>query len=166
MTTQTPSGVVSGPEADASRATNGAARDASAGEAFGDASKRFGEIREYLAYYVAVQTDAMKLRLRNGLFYAVLGIVALLAASAAVVVAVTLLLTGIAHGLGSLLGSRDWLGDLIVGIVILGVIAIAARVGINMTIGSSRKKTVEKYESRKRDQRNRFGHDVQQRAES
>jgi hypothetical protein len=49
--------------------------------------------------------------------------------------------------------------------VMLVIVAIAARMGLSMVTGSTRLRTVEKYESRKRQQRDRFGHDVKQRAE-
>jgi hypothetical protein len=131
-----------------------------AADAFHDATARLVEIREYVSFYLAAKADALKLSVRSAVFYAVLGVVGLIAASAAVVVAVTLLLIGIAHGLGALFGGHLWLGDLIVGIVILGVIALGAKMAVSKVFGSSRTKTVEKYESRKRVQRNRFGHDL------
>jgi hypothetical protein len=134
----------------------------SAGAAFHDAAKRIAEVKEYILYYVAVQADAAKLAVRNAAIYAVLGIVALLAAGAAVVIAVALLLVGIARGIGEWL-HHPWLGDLIVGIVILAAIALGAKIALSGMTRSFRKNTVKKYESLQRQQRSRFGHDVEER---
>src|ERR1700679_2100928 len=100
--------------------SNGSAADASAAKAFADAMARLAQIREYISYYLAIKADALRLSLRSAVFYAVLGLMGLLAGGAAIVGAVALLLLGAAHGIGVMLGGRIWLGDLIVGIVILG----------------------------------------------
>jgi hypothetical protein len=136
----------------------------SASQAFGDATRRIAEIREYILYYLAVQADSARLAARKAIFLVVLGILGLLTAGSAVVVAVVLLMSGIAGGIGEALGKRFWLGDVIVGIVFLGALAIAGKFGLSMMTGSSRKTTVQKYELRKHEQRVQFGHDVKQRA--
>lgn len=131
-----------------------------AAAAFADAKARLGEIREYISYYLAAKADAFKLSLRTAVFYAALGVIGLIGGAAAIVVAVALLLVGGAHGIGAALGDRMWLGDLILGAVVLALLALGARIAISKVFGASRKQTVEKYESRKREQRTRFGHDV------
>ena len=135
-----------------------------ASAAFHDAAKRIAEVKEYVRYYIAVQMDAAKLAVRSTVVCAILGIIGLLATGSAVVMAVVLLLWGIAQGIGTALGNRFWLGDLIVGVGVLGALALAAKIAGSMLIGSSRRKTVKKYESLQRQQRTRFGHDVGQHA--
>jgi hypothetical protein len=135
-----------------------------AAAAFRDAMARVAEIREYISFYLAARADAFKLSVRSAVFYAILGVIGLIAASAAIVVAVSLLLIGISHGLGAAMGGRWWLGDLVVGVVVLGLIALMAKAAVSKVFGLSRKQTVEKYESRKRDQRTQFGHDISQKS--
>ncbi len=143
---------------------NGRSAEATAAAAFHDAAARLAEIKEYASYFLAAKADALKLTVRNILVYAVLGVMALLMAGTAVIASVVLLLSGIAHGLGALFGGMYWLGDLVVGLVVLGAIAAGAVIGISMLTKSSRRSTVEKYESRKFAQHARFGQDVIDRA--
>lgn len=125
---------------------------------------RLAEIREYAAFLLSAKLDAVKLAVRSAILYAVLGIVALLGVAAAVVTAVVLLLQGAAQGISRALNSGMWAGDLIVAVAVLAIVAIGARIFAAGVTRSSRRTTVEKYESRKRDQRARFGQDVSERA--
>ena len=127
-------------------------------------SLRIAEIREFLAFLVSTKLDAAKLVVRNGVLYAIMGVVALLGVAAAVVTAVVLLLQGAADGISIALHTGIWAGDLIVAGAVLVVVVIGAWVVVRSATGSSRRNTVEKYESRKRDQRIRFGQDVGERA--
>lgn len=133
-------------------------------EALNQAMHRLGEVKEYAAYLVAAKIDALKITLRNVGVYAALGILGGLAAAAMLVTAAALLVIGAAHGIGAALGGRPWLGDLIIGVFILGLVGVGAFFGASLVMKSTRKKTVQKYESRKRDQRLRYGHDVRDRA--
>jgi len=133
-------------------------------EVFDDLKLRIAEVREYVAYFVAVKADAIKLVVRTTVVYAAMGIIALLAVVAAVVTAVVMLLTGAAQAIGSALGGRMWLGDLIVGAGLLALLAIGVYIGVSSLTRSSRKNTVNKYESRQRAQQSQFGRDVEQRA--
>src|SRR5215208_4014176 len=75
-------------------------------EAFRAVGARFGELAEYISYFIAAKTDGLKLSVRNMVVMAVLGVVVLIAAGALVVSAVVLLCWGIAMGLSSLFGDR------------------------------------------------------------
>jgi len=134
------------------------------GEAFHEAVAQISELREYASYFVSAKLDAIKAGVRSGLVYAALGIVGGIAGAAFLACAAVLLLVGLAHGLGALFGGRDWLGDLIIGVLVLGAAVAGAIIGIKKITGASRKQTVEKYETRKLQQRQNFGHDVKQRA--
>lgn len=158
MTTESPRD----PRAETESAESGSEGEKTASAAFRDAAVRLAEVREYVSFYIATKTDALKLTVRKAIFFAVVGILALLVAAGAVVTAVVMLLSGLARGLGAALGGRLWAGDLIVGFGVLAIIAVGAWIGASAMTGASRRRTVEKYESRKRDQRTRFGHDVEQ----
>src|SRR2546430_9649252 len=89
----------------------------------------------------------------------------LIAGGAIVATAAGLLIVGFAELLTRLFGGRDWLGDLVAGIVVLGVVAGATWDMMKKLIGSWRTLTIQKYEQRKQTQREQFdGHDVSQRA--
>jgi hypothetical protein len=157
------------PESDAAQGRghspgNAPEEPASPGDALHEAVARLNEVREYAAYFMAAKLDGLKLTARNLGIYAALGVLGLIAGGAIVVVAVVLLLTGIAHGIGAALGGMFWLGDLIIGAAVLIALALVVVMGMSRLTKSSRLNTVQKYESRKRDQRSRFGHDVKQRA--
>ncbi|HWE05024.1 MAG TPA: hypothetical protein VG326_21630 [Tepidisphaeraceae bacterium] len=149
---------------DSQKATRDADADSrkSRTDAFHDAAVRFREIREYVAYYIAIKTDEVKLAVRNVVLYTALGVVALLATGAAVVAAVVLLLVGLAGGIGNALGGMQWLGDVIVGVGVVVVIVVVAMMAMRSLTKASHKLTVEKYEARKREQRHEFGHNVRQ----
>jgi hypothetical protein len=133
-------------------------------EAFGRIKADLNELKEYASYYVAAKVDGVKRTVRNIGLYAVLGIVALIAGGAIVATAAGLLIVGLAEGLARLFGDRPWLGDLVTGILVLGAIGVAAWMMMNKLTNSWRSQTVKKYEQRKQSQRERFGHDVPQRA--
>jgi putative superfamily III holin-X len=133
-------------------------------ENFRKAMDRVGELKEYASYFVAAKLDGIKVSLRNAGIYAALGVIGAVAAATMVVVSVVLLLVGAAHALGALFGGRDWAGDLIIGVLILGLMAVGVIVGLKMLTKSFHKTLVDKYESRQHDQRRSFGHDVEQRA--
>jgi hypothetical protein len=149
-----------GAPVDSGNGASPAGKSESESQAFRDAAVRLGEIRDYVAYYLSTRADAIRLAIRNEMFFVAFGVVGLLAVGAAVIVAVTLLFLGIADGLGAALHGRIWLGDLIVGVVMLVAVAIAGRIGFLKITALSRTRLVDKYESFKRDQRERFGRDI------
>jgi hypothetical protein len=108
--------------------------------------------------------DGWKASLRNLGIYAGLGLVGAIVGGAVLATAAVLLLIGIAHGLGDLLWDKWWLGDLIVGLLILGGATAGIIFGLKYLTGSFKKQLVAKYEDRQRQQRTNFGHDVEERA--
>ena len=135
-----------------------------AGDALREANRQVGEIAEYVSYYLSAKWDGVKLSLKNVGIFAVLGVVGLIAGAALVITAVVQVCSGIAQGLAVLFGGRLWLGNLVTGILLLGLVAAGAYFGLSSLMGKSRKATVNKYELRKKHERNRFGHDVEQQA--
>ncbi len=134
------------------------------GEAMHRLGQHFGELKEYVSYFLSTKADSTKASLRNVGLYAALGVVGLVAAAAMIVVSVVLLLWGAAGGIGSALGGKMWLGALIIGAFVLGCIGTAAWLFVARMIRSNRAKTVKKYEQRQSWQRGQFGRDVEEAA--
>ncbi len=134
----------------------------SPGEAFREALRQFTELREYAGYYIAAKIDAFRLGLRNVIFMAALGVVGLIAAAAVIVTAVVLALEGLAGALAVVMPL--WAANLIIGVALLLVLALAIFIVVSRLTKSSRLQTVNKYESRKQSQQTQFGHDVSDRA--
>src|SRR5262245_26252131 len=87
---------------------------------------QLGELHEYSSYYIRARMDRVKLTLRRAVAYSMLLVLATFAVFATVVISVWLLLIGLAEGLGSALGGRLWLGNIVVAILVLGMIALAS----------------------------------------
>ncbi|HEX5244165.1 MAG TPA: hypothetical protein VFW23_12955 [Tepidisphaeraceae bacterium] len=140
-------------------------RDGEPAEQFKFAVNRLAELREYALYFVSAKLDGIKLSLRNAVIYAGLGIVGALAGGAVIAVAAALLVIGAAHGIGAALGGHAWLGDLIIGVLVLAVVGIGAVMAVKWLTKSFHQQLVNKYQSRQQEQRRTYGHDVQQRAD-
>jgi len=135
-----------------------------AAQAFARIKGDLEELKEYGSYYVATKVDGVKRTIRNVGLYAALGVVGLTAGGAIVATAAGLLIVGLAEGLGRLFGDRYWLGDIVAGLIVLGVVGGAAWFMMRKLTGAWRSQTVKKYEQRKQSQRERFGHDLSNRA--
>jgi hypothetical protein len=133
-------------------------------EALHAAKVHFAELREYLSYYVAAKSDAFKASFRNLGLMIGLGMLGLMLGGAFVITAAVLLLNGLAGGVGALF-NRPWLGQLIVGFVLVAGIGGGAFWFYSRATRAAREKTVKKYESRKRKQRDQFRTDVTERAQ-
>lgn len=129
-------------------------------EAFHQLGRQIGELKEYFGYYLAAKSDGIKMSIRNAGLYAGLGIVGLIAGAGIIVTAAVLLLTGLAGGLGALFGHRYWLGNLIVGLLVLGGLALAIMLVMKKLTNSFRQSTVQKYEQRQNWQRGQYGRAV------
>ena len=131
---------------------------------FAQLGQLVAELREYASYFLSTRIDAAKVSMRKALIYAVLAIIALIVAATALIVAVALFLTGAAAGLGHLFGDRLWLGNLVMGLLVLLATAIGTIVVASMLTRSSRRKTVMKYEQRQQWQFKQFGRNLDQAA--
>jgi uncharacterized membrane protein len=72
------------------------------------------------------------------------------------VMCVVLVMLGISNGLSALLGGRVWAGELIAGFGILFIIAAALGIAIGSAKSAAHRKTLEKYEQLRRDQKIAF----------
>ncbi|HEX8915697.1 MAG TPA: phage holin family protein [Humisphaera sp.] len=133
-------------------------------EAVAAAFERFGEIREYAGYYASVQADAMKSKATWAGVYAALGLLGAVIGMAVLATAAVLFVTGLAGALSALFGTGPWLGQLIIGFLLLAGVGVGALVGIKVVRTSLKRKLMAKYEQRHQEQRERFGADVVQRS--
>ena len=156
---------VAGKAPDANPGSDEDERSNPASEAFHRIRDDLGELKEYAQYYLAAKVDGVKRTVRTVGLYAALGILGLTAGGAVVATAAGLLIVGFAELLTRLFGGRAWAGDLVAGIVVLGIVAGAAWYMMKKLTGTWRTLTIQKYEQRKQSQREQFdGHDVNQRA--
>jgi|SRR5579862_360219 len=124
----------------------------------------FRELLEYFSYYLSAKADDLRLRGRKALFRVELEIIAVLGAAGAVVAAAILIARGAAEGLTELFGNRSWLGDLTAGVMVLLFVGLVMGGWVYWWNKTSREKTIQKYEERKRQQRAKFGRDVAEQA--
>ncbi len=120
---------------------NRTAEEESVGHAIRDGVRSAQALLSYVRLLVTATLDRWKLSALMLCLYAVLGIVGVAAGVAVVVTAVVLLLVGAAHGLGAVLGGREWLGDLIVGFVLLAGLTLGISSFLERFVVASRKRT-------------------------
>jgi hypothetical protein len=158
-----PTNTTKSSRADAAPAGNGSEHE-SPGQAAGDLPRHLAELQSHVRYFLSAWMDELKLSARNAVLYAILGVVALLVFCAIVVTAVVLLLGGLAGAASATFGAPGWVGNLIVGVLVLLLVAGGGFLGMSWYAKFSRAKTVHKYERKRQDQRSRFGRDVGDRA--
>ncbi|MCC7083386.1 MAG: hypothetical protein IT427_00085 [Pirellulales bacterium] len=125
-----------------------------------EAIRRVAESREYLAYWMAVEFDRLKLRFRRLLIWAAIGFAILMVFVAILISAAAMLLWGLADWIGAAFGGRTWIGALVVGggILLLATAGFSGGVwGWNRTRFQAAKR---RYEARKRRQREQFGRSI------
>ena len=126
--------------------------------------KHLAELAEYVGCLLSVKSDSVRSSLRSLGMYATVGFLGTIAAVALIAKATTMMLGGIAGGLGELFGQRLWAGQLVTAFSVLVVLAIVIYVVMSKLTNSSRLKAVQKYEQRRHAERAKFGHDYRDRA--
>lgn len=121
--------------------------------------------KSYGLHFLNAKIDGLKLTVRKVMLFAVLGILGLLAGAAVIITAAVLICVGLAQALGRLVGYA-WVGNLAVGILILGGILGGAWLMIRSMLKAHRQQTVRRYEQQLRQERMEHGHDVRQEAQS
>jgi len=114
----------------------------------------------YVRHLVAAKWNARVHSMKRAALAAALGMIVVGASGVALVTAVVLALAGLANGLSILLGGRDWLAQLIVGIGVLGLMALVLLLIRNAVLKKWKRITAAKFEGRAHEQRIRFQRDV------
>lgn len=133
-------------------------------DAIREAMAKVAELREFVAYYVSAKLDALKVTIRNLGIMAALGLIGGVAGATVIVMAVVLLIRGIAGAFADLFPRHPWIGDLITAVIFLAILVIAILVGMRILTRTFKTGTVHKYELRQRQQRQQFGRDVRDQA--
>lgn len=148
---------------ESSERASSSADHGSADEAARLAWQNITELLEYGLHFVAARADQFRHTILRTVLWAVVGVLGAIALFTLIVVSVVQFLGGLAAAIGTALGS-PWIGNLILGGGMIGLLALSIWLGSRSILTRSRKKTVAKYEQRKNVQRNRFGHTVAERA--
>jgi hypothetical protein len=133
-------------------------------EALHRLQQQIAELREYLAHFVSAKVDGVVLSVRQLAIWGVLGVVGAVALAGLVVTALVLLLDGAATGVALLLGGRLWLGQIVVGGVVLALLALGMMLGMRTWQRRWHLQKVQQYDERQLQQRTIFGHSVADRA--
>ncbi|MGE3539625.1 MAG: hypothetical protein AB7N91_19615 [Candidatus Tectimicrobiota bacterium] len=133
-------------------------------EALQHLQQQLGELQAYATHFASAHVDKLLLSAQQVALWAALGVLALLGLGAILITALVLFLQGSAAGLGILLGSHPWLGQMIVGFAVVALLALATWIVTRSWQRQTRQKTVQKYEERQRQQEAAFGHSVAEQA--
>lgn len=123
--------------------------------------EQFQELREYISYYAAARTDSVKRSVRDAIWRTVPAALGFVAVGGLIVMASWFVLSGIAQGAGALFGDQAWIGTAITGVLALAGVGFGIFFATSKRRNASRRRTVQKYETRNARQRARFGRDVQ-----
>jgi membrane protein implicated in regulation of membrane protease activity len=140
--------------------TSASDQEPSVQEALSRLQQQIGELSAYVSHFVSAKMDELKLSGRNVAILAIMGTFGGIVLISMTVVAVVLLLIGCAAGLGAALGGTPWLGQIVVGLGLLVLFAVATLVGCRRMQRQSRTQKVQHYAERQRQQRIQFGHNV------
>lgn len=122
------------------------------------------ELREYLGLYCAAQIDQWRITAEGIALKTVFGFVGALFGMTAAIVAVALLVNGLAIGIGLLCGGQVWLGQIIVGGTLM-LITFGGLFSVMRWLSViEHRRVVNKYETRKQRERAIFGTDARERA--
>jgi hypothetical protein len=133
-------------------------------DAFAAISTRWSELREYASFYIAANVDQLRLSARTTAMWAILGIVVALVASSIVAAGSVLFVIGLSNAVGHLLDGRIWLGQLLVGLVILAAASVGVWFVVDRQVRAYRRAMKMKYELRKQNERAEYGTDIEERA--
>lgn len=122
------------------------------------------ELQAYARQQWAARTDRLWLGVRRLFILAALGAVALIAGSAWIVTTIVLLLQGAVGGVSAAMNCPLWLASLIVAAAAMTLVAIGVAVVYASWVAASSKRTRQRYEDRRREQRSKFGHSAKERA--
>ena len=124
------------------------------------------ELQEYFSLLVSAQKDKMKVGAQKGAMAGALGALGLLFGGGLVVTFGVMIafyfFAGLAGGLGRLCGDQLWLGQLVLSVLFLALLAGGGFYGFVKYRKTARESLVDKYEKRKEWEQSQFGHDISQ----
>lgn len=135
-------------------------------DAMADAVRRLAEARDYAVYFVAAETERIKLKVRRVLLWVAAGVVAALLVVTVLVTATALLLWSIASVISNALDEELWVGALITGGGILLLTGLTTWIGLWAWKSSGFRATRRRFERRRDRQRQTFGRDVETQSRS
>ena len=115
--------------------------------------EQFGILTQQIAYYFEIHKDLFRLKVRTWLILAALGAFGAVSGVVALVVAISLVLNGVALGIAEALGGHIWAGQLITGAGVLALAAAVIYVVIRRATQTSRTLTRRKYDRLQHEQR-------------
>ena len=123
-------------------------------EAIGGLLLQAEELREYVSCYLLAKVEGLKSRIYSMVLVAILVFLGAVGLAALVATGASLLVVGLARGLATLFVNGPWVADVIVGLSLLGVLAIglyaAARGGRYFLFRAAVRK-LESHPARKRE---------------
>jgi hypothetical protein len=122
------------------------------------------ELGEYASLYIAANVDQVRLSARTAALWTVLGVALGLIALSLIVVSSALFLVGLSNGAAQLFGGRVWLGQTVVGLVILAASAGGIWLFVRRKVSAYRIALKKKYERRKQNEQAEYGTNVAERA--
>jgi hypothetical protein len=129
-----------------------------------DAAANLREIPDYLEYWLTAKLNQLRLWTRKVRRAVYLSFLSLVAVATGVAAGVFLLCRGVSDAISVLVGRR-WLGDLLTGLLLLAVLAVAVPFAMARSARISRLKTFAAYEYRRRRHREKHGTDVHERSQ-
>jgi hypothetical protein len=129
-----------------------------------DAAARLREIPDYLEYFLTAKLNQFRLWIRKIRRALYLSFLSLIAVATAVAASVFLLCRGVADAIGALVG-RVWLGDLLTGLGLLIILAVAVPFALARAARISKMNTFQAYERRRQRHREKHGIDVHERSQ-
>jgi uncharacterized membrane protein len=139
-------------------------QELSTAEALEHLQQQCSELYAYFSHFINAKIDELKLSGRHLAIWAIIASLGVVGVVTTIIVAVVLLFTGLATGLGMAVGKAPWLGQIMVGLGLLVVFATATLLGCRRVHSRARTKKVQHYAERQLRQRARFGHSVSDRA--
>ncbi len=134
-------------------------------ESLQNAASYLAEVREYALHYLAAKLAIAKLNGRRIAIIVGIAAVGFLVVGAMLVSATVLLLLGASNAIGTAFNPpKPWIGQMTIGLVFIGGTLLATWLVLRKATNTSRRKTIETFEHRRREQKQRVGHDVVERA--
>jgi uncharacterized membrane protein len=118
------------------------------------------EAVEYGAQLLSLQFEQIRLTATRLILFAMLGVIALLVASAIVVTSAVLICVGLAGAVSAALSLPGWVGALIVGVVMVALVFALLIFWVRSQIGAARRQLKNRLAQRSQKQREEFGHDA------